>query len=218
MTGRPLMIVCVALSTMVGGLLWWIQRDPASELSGRPVAGHSYRGGEEWTGEPGAPGRAGGVAMTPVKRLGPDRSRQAEKTPEGPLVVADIAETARQLNAPSGSVAQDMEILQSLIDFHRRANQGEIPAGGENAEIVDQLRGKNSKQLAVIPPGIKAVDAEGRLLDRWGTPYFFHSVSRQALEIRSAGPDRKLWTEDDISNAPPAAEPESVAVVDRSEE
>jgi hypothetical protein len=50
----------------------------------------------------------------------------------------------------------------------------------------------------VLPPDLASIDAQGRLLDRWGTPYFFHAVSRTELEIRSAGPDGKLGTDDDV--------------------
>jgi hypothetical protein len=35
------------------------------------------------------------------------------------------------------------------------------------------------------------------MCDRWGTPYFFHQVSKTEMEIRSAGPDRRMWTGDD---------------------
>jgi hypothetical protein len=35
-------------------------------------------------------------------------------------------------------------------------------------------------------------------LDRFGTPYFFHPISETRIDVRSAGPDRKLWTEDDV--------------------
>jgi hypothetical protein len=36
------------------------------------------------------------------------------------------------------------------------------------------------------------------LLDRWGTPYYFHPIARNVLGLRSAGPDGKLWTADDV--------------------
>ena len=39
---------------------------------------------------------------------------------------------------------------------------------------------------------------DGELVDRWGTPYFFHSVSAEKMEIVSAGPDKELWTDDDV--------------------
>ena len=42
------------------------------------------------------------------------------------------------------------------------------------------------------------VNARGELVDNWDTPYFFHQLSRTEMEIRSAGPDRRMWTADDL--------------------
>ncbi len=48
------------------------------------------------------------------------------------------------------------------------------------------------------PPSSRRTNAVGELLDIWGTPYFFHQMSAQQMEIRSAGLDKTLWTQDDI--------------------
>ncbi|MDQ3621119.1 MAG: hypothetical protein M3463_01310, partial [Verrucomicrobiota bacterium] len=127
----------------------------------------------------------------------PENSREAQIAGRV-LIVNDIAETARSLHAPESTVEEDLEILQSLIEFFRRTNNQTNPAGGLNEEIVNQLRGQNDKRLAVIPPDHPSINPGGQLVDRWGTPYFFHPVSRTILEIRSAGPDQKLWTADDV--------------------
>ena len=42
------------------------------------------------------------------------------------------------------------------------------------------------------------VNADGELVDPWGTPYFFHQLSGTEMEIHSAGPDKKMWTDDDL--------------------
>jgi len=49
-----------------------------------------------------------------------------------------------------------------------------------------------------LPDQHAALNARGQLVDRWGTPLFFHALGNGRFEIRSAGPDRKLWTADDI--------------------
>jgi hypothetical protein len=74
---------------------------------------------------------------------------------------------------------------------------GENPVGN-NSEITTALMGKNSKQINFITPesGLRMND-KGELIDAWGTPFFFHQLSGQEMEIRSAGPDRKMWTIDD---------------------
>jgi hypothetical protein len=74
---------------------------------------------------------------------------------------------------------------------------GENPVG-TNPEITAALMGKNPKQINFIPAesGLH-VDANGALLDGFGTPLFFHQISGHEMEIRSAGEDRKMWTFDD---------------------
>ena len=42
------------------------------------------------------------------------------------------------------------------------------------------------------------INPNGELVDSWGTPFFFHQLSSMDLEIRSAGPDRIMWTTDDL--------------------
>ena len=69
---------------------------------------------------------------------------------------------------------------------------------GTNAEITAALRGDNAKQLKLDLPGDSSVNEQGELCDPWGTPWFFHQISGTKMEIRSAGKDCKLYTEDDF--------------------
>jgi hypothetical protein len=117
---------------------------------------------------------------------------------EGRLLLPDAAALARTLNAPDGSAEQDVQTLSTLLELFRRANDGAIPAGGLNEEITAQMLGKNGRHLAVLPQDCPGLDSAGRLLDRWGRPYFLHPLSREILEIRSAGPDGKFGTADDV--------------------
>jgi hypothetical protein len=117
----------------------------------------------------------------------------------GALVLPELAEVTRELNAPQSTIERDFEILDIVLDAFRRANGGANPQGGENEEIVAHLSGQNGTKFAVLPPNLPFIDPQGRLLDRWGTPFHFHPVSSDTLEIRSAGPDHKLWTVDDVS-------------------
>jgi hypothetical protein len=70
---------------------------------------------------------------------------------------------------------------------------------GLNSEITSQLEGNNPKQANFINPdaGMR-LNAKGELIDSWGTPYFFHQLSGTEMEIRSAGPDKIMWTADDL--------------------
>lgn len=82
-----------------------------------------------------------------------------------------------------------------LRDF--RTVQGENPTGS-NAEIMKAVMGGNKKGAQLGPPTGMALNQDGELVDRWGTPVFFHQLSGNEMEIRSAGPDRKLYTGDDV--------------------
>jgi len=70
---------------------------------------------------------------------------------------------------------------------------------GNNPEITAALAGNNPKQINFIKPeaGLR-VNESGELVDAWGTPLFFHQLSGTDTEVRSAGPDRKMWTPDDL--------------------
>ena len=67
-----------------------------------------------------------------------------------------------------------------------------------NEDWADFLRGKNAAHERFLPDEHPALNAKGQLIDRWGTLLFFHALGGSRFEIRSAGPDRKLWTADDI--------------------
>ena len=70
---------------------------------------------------------------------------------------------------------------------------------GTNPEITSALNGGNPKQARFLNPdaGMR-INAKGELIDPWGTPYFFHQLSGTDMEIRSAGPDKRMWTADDL--------------------
>jgi hypothetical protein len=70
---------------------------------------------------------------------------------------------------------------------------------GTNPEITKALNGDNPKQVMFIgeESGLR-INGRGELVDYWGTPFFFHQLSGTEMEIRSAGPDRVMWTSDDL--------------------
>jgi hypothetical protein len=70
---------------------------------------------------------------------------------------------------------------------------------GTNPEITAQLRGDNPKHINFINADTGAnINGNGELVDAWGTPYFFHQISGTEMEIHSAGPDKTMWTSDDL--------------------
>ena len=119
----------------------------------------------------------------------------AEKLASG--VAADSAAAPAALlftNFPPATVLQNMHRV-----FHQYGTMFGGNPVGNNSEITAALTGQNPKQINFISSEAGLlVNAAGELVDPWGTPYFFHQLSGAVMEIHSAGPDRILWTSDDL--------------------
>jgi len=131
--------------------------------------------------------------------------RGPDVSPEGPPSAP--SELAQSLNRPDGDIHSDLRVLDEIFRQFRSSTRRLNPVG-ENAEITAALTGRNPLNFAFIPANFPAINAQGELCDRWGTPFFFHSLSGTQMEIRSAGPDRKLWTADDEVITPGLRQPE----------
>jgi hypothetical protein len=84
-----------------------------------------------------------------------------------------------------------------VVIHHYRDALGENPIG-TNPEITAALKGKNRKQIDFVADSELRVNDKGELVDGYGTPFFFHQISGQEMEIRSAGQDHVMWTTDDL--------------------
>jgi hypothetical protein len=118
----------------------------------------------------------------------------------------DSAASADASNPPGQPSPLELTNLEPAIvleNMSRALRQyGEMFGGnpvGTNPEITRQLNGNNPKHINFLTPrpGIR-INENGELLDPWGTPYFFHQLSASDTEVRSAGPDKILWTSDDL--------------------
>lgn len=101
-----------------------------------------------------------------------------------------------QSSVPASSERQNDldQVAFALRDYRLALSQNPT---GTNAEITACLMGNNLKQTRFeIPEGSRVEN--GEMCDFWGTPYFFHQIDALTMEIRSAGPDRQMWTGDDI--------------------
>jgi hypothetical protein len=67
-----------------------------------------------------------------------------------------------------------------------------------NEDWADLFRGKNGAREEFLRAPHVALNDQGQLIDRWQTPLFFHALGGGRYEIRSAGPDRTMWTTDDL--------------------
>jgi hypothetical protein len=167
---QALVAAAVAAAAVLLFFLRWRHENAVSGPEGRP------------------PAQASGLP-------GPNSEAAHGASPASP---ADDAPShlADQLGAPGGDIHADLRILDEIFRQYRSALHGQNPIG-DNADITAALAGKNRLGFAFIPPNHPAIDGRGELCDRWGTPFFFHQLSGTQMEIRSAGPDRKLWTADD---------------------
>jgi len=120
----------------------------------------------------------------------PERAAELEK-----VTRLSIAEDITPLNSSGSEVDDDLATIELLLSEFRKHHDGN-PVG-ENGEITAALLGGNPKRLAYLPDKGPHLDGSRQLIDRWGTPYFFHQISGTATEIRSAGPDREMNTADD---------------------
>jgi hypothetical protein len=119
-----------------------------------------------------------------------------QASPRGP------AAQAGELVPDQGRLAQ-VGPETALQNVQRAVRQyGEMFGGnpvGTNPEITSQLSGNNPKHINFITPQPgTSINGDGELVDAWGTPYFFHQISGSEMEIHSAGPDKIMWTADDL--------------------
>jgi hypothetical protein len=98
---------------------------------------------------------------------------------------------------PSMDAATVLSNMRVTVNQYR-SMFGENPVG-TNPEITKALNGDNPKQARFIKEelGLR-INGGGELVDYWATPFFFHQLSGTEMEIHSAGPDKVMWTADDL--------------------
>lgn len=127
----------------------------------------------------------------------PPRNPPASEPRRQLLAPPERSTLADALNAPDTDITADLRLVAGILETFRSNFLQTGNPTGTNAEITAALTGQNRLRLALIPSDHPAINRAGELCDRWGSPYFFHAESATRMDIRSAGPDRKLWSEDD---------------------
>ena len=112
--------------------------------------------------------------------------RRAESHPPEPDIPSPAVRT------PATELAR---VARTVRDY--RSAFGSNPVG-LNKEIVRALLGDNPRGAKFLDPATARLNAQGELLDDWGHPYFFHALSGTVMEVRSAGPDGRVFTPDDL--------------------
>jgi hypothetical protein len=173
---RPGRIIAAALllAAIAGGL--WLALKPKPEAD-PPVA----------TTTPPAP--------SPPLRPLPPNPPPGTKLP-GEMILQAYA-------SPGSRPQDDLHAVAHALDNLALLVKGNDPFRlGANEEFADALKGRNKAQIRFLRDDHPAFNEKGQLVDRWKTPLYIHAASRDRLEIRSAGPDQKMWTEDDLQRQP----------------
>lgn len=108
---------------------------------------------------------------------------------------------SRELADPALAPAAAPKVVLKMFDAYR-SRFGGYPSGGDNRQFVNALTGNNPQGLPILDRTSPLLSPSGELLDGWSTPYFFHLIDRNYIEIRSAGPDKVMYTADDVVVAP----------------
>jgi len=116
---------------------------------------------------------------------------------KNPLVAPSFPDGGEVFSSNSDSETEVAIDKISLMLRDYRTIAGENPVG-TNAEVMKAIMGGNPKGAMLGPPEGIVLNENSELIDRWGTPYFFHQLTKDLMEIQSAGPDRILWTSDDV--------------------
>ena len=130
-------------------------------------------------------------------RPAPSTAISATETPEssepflGEVLMDNYAD-------PSGTVQDDLRYVQRLLMSVRTLVKTQDPGRmAVNEDVVDVLTGRNDYKIVFLPPNHPSINPAKQLIDRWGTPLFFHLEAADRLDVRSAGPDKILFTNDD---------------------
>ena len=138
-------------------------------------------------------------AVSPVVAVGPPAvvsspppAALPAPPPVGTRLLEGYGDPARP---PERDLAAMALVMENFLLLNKGAATRPLSA---NEEWAAALRGLAGWSERFLPADHPALNRRGQLVDRWGTPLFFHAVGAGRWEVRSAGPDRAMWTADDL--------------------
>jgi hypothetical protein len=185
------------LLAVLGGLAWYFlgskrETSPATSRNEELLSALSNVAQGPVTNIPAPP-----VAFHPAPP--PESGEQAGPVTPPPRTAALSSPVVQEMTAPNPDDPRPITLLENVRNavIQYGSMFGGNPVG-TNPEITKALNGGNPKQVNFIKPEAGMhINGNGELVDSWGTPFFFHQLSG-TQEIRSAGPDQKMWTSDDL--------------------
>ncbi len=153
----------------------------------------------------------GYIALLPYarKRMQEKAAQEPSLMMETPApVISNVSENIddsifQNYGSQGSTVRQDLQCVANLLenfDIIVKPN-GRIPLAN-NADFVAAFRGKNPASKKFIRDNLQWVNAAGEFVDRFGTAIYIHQEEGARYAIRSAGPDKEMWTSDDEHRAP----------------
>ncbi|HVM46789.1 MAG TPA: hypothetical protein VMU04_02130 [Candidatus Acidoferrum sp.] len=189
-------LVLLLLLCTLGGALWYLATHSSSSLRPGPPPVEPI--GTPPATPPPTPLPDLAAGPTPAPATGQTTASPGSETP---VASPPPPESPFQLGSADTSPAMDpATVLGNMRNAvnHYGSMFGGNPVG-TNPEITRALNGENPRQAKFISEDLGLrINGRGELVDYWGTPFFFHQLSGTEMEIRSAGPDKKLWTADDL--------------------
>lgn len=182
--GKIWLVILVALA--VGLLLF---RSSRKQSEKQPAANKTVS--ENTSNSPATKPPAPAFASNTVAAPAPDTLASHAASPN-PTREAGAATNEEPALPPAVALDKARIVVRNY-----RSAFGEDPVG-TNPEITAALMGKNTKGINFVAGTGLSVDANGNMVDGYGVPFFFHQISGQEMEIRSAGPDHVMWTADDL--------------------
>lgn len=105
----------------------------------------------------------------------------------------------KDYGSPGRDPGEDLTDMSHALRNFALLVKGDNPLPlGANEEIAKALKGKNKARLRFLPDDAPCFNAQGQIVDALGTPLFFHAADRDRIDIRGAGPDKQMWTADDL--------------------
>jgi hypothetical protein len=193
-------LFAVVIALLAGTSLWWVISQKPDSASRAIAAANHESSTTELAGANPTPDESENSSAAHARTPHPVLPGPVESKPH-PVALAAV-ETAPTV-PEIGEVGSGLRPLTVLENVRAVFRQYQLRFGanpvGDNAEITASLNGRNPRQTVFLNPddGLR-LNEHGELVDNWGTPFFFHQLSRTEMEIHSAGPDRKMWSQDDL--------------------
>lgn len=172
-------IIKMVLLLLAAVAFWWLGRPPVKEPT---------RDNEE----PKA-------ASAPTMSEAMAKARAEEAKAHAQNTELPGVEILKDYAGPGTRPEDDLQALADAFSSLMLLVKGGAPFRmGANEEFAAALMGKNANKLVFLAPPHACLNDSGQLVDRWQVPLFFHVRDATRVDIRSAGPDKVMWTEDDL--------------------